>query len=43
MKGKDETSQLLTELGKELQQAKAHLGEESKKVHDLTAQLEVSW
>ena len=41
MKEKAELSGLLSELGRELQQAKAELGEEKKTSYDLVAQLEV--
>ena len=40
---KAELSELLSELGRELQQAKAQLGEEKKASRDLADQLEVSW
>ena len=41
VKEKSELSGLLSELGRELQQAKAQLGEEKKVSHDLATQLEV--
>ncbi len=41
MREKAELSELLSELGRELQQAKTQLGEENKTSHDLAAQLEV--
>ena len=37
----EELQSLLDELGKELQQAKAQVGEERKNVYDLQTQLEV--
>ena len=42
VKEKAELSKLLSELGRELQQAKARVGEENKTSHDLAAQLDVS-
>lgn len=42
VKEKAELEALLTELGSELQQAKADLGEEKKSSRDLVVELEVS-
>lgn len=42
MKEKADLQGLLSELGRELQQAKADLGEEKKTTQDLTDQLEVN-
>lgn len=39
----EELQSLLDELGKELQQAKAQVGEERKNVYDLQTQLEVHY
>ena len=39
----EELQSLLDELGKELQQAKAQVGEERKNVYDLQTQLEVCY
>ena len=41
MNSQEELQSLLDELGKELQQAKAQVGEERKNCYDLQTQLEV--